>query len=522
MTSQANEGYERRWWTLGILALSLIAVSIDTMVLNVALPTLQAELGASASQLIWMVDAYIIVFASLLLVVGFLGDRYGRARAMRAGLIVFGTASLAAAYAGSSTQLIACRAAMGVGAALIVTSSLSIVANIFPRDERGKAIGVWAGLNALGIGAGPVVGGVLLEHFWWGSVFLLNVPIVLATLLVGVRLLPESRDPLRPSLDVPGFVLSAAAVSTLVYSLIEAPERGWGDPVILGGFGVTLVLGALFAYRELHTPHPLVEFAFFRRPRFTAGVLAVSLASFALFGTVFSFTLFLQFVQQYTPFQTGVRLIPLSVGLMVGAGGADRLAKRFGTNWVIASALGVVGVLLASYLLWDVDVSYWVVGATLFVGAYALGSVIAPATDAVMGAVPQARAGIATAMNTVSRMVAGALGAAVTGSLLFTIYGNKVAAATEGLPVDLASAARDSIGAAVQIAASLPPEQAEALSRAAGSAFVDAIGLASLVGCTIALLGSLVIARIMPPQHLPEDQEPVSGADDLDEAVGGV
>jgi EmrB/QacA subfamily drug resistance transporter len=441
---------------------------------------------------------------------------------MRAGLIVFGAASLAAAYAGSPVQLIAGRAAMGVGAALIITSSLSIVTNTFPRDERGRAIGVWAGLNALGIGAGPVVGGLMLEHFWWGSVFLLNVPIVLVTLLVGVRLLPESRDPHRPPLDVPGFILSAAAASSLVYSLIEAPERGWGDPVILGGFGVALVLGVLFAYRELHTTHPLVDLAFFRRARFSAGVSAISLASFALFSTVFSFTLFLQFVQQYSPLQTGVRLIPLSIGIMVGAGGADRLAKRFGTNRVIASALGVLGVLLASYLLWDPDVSYWVVGATLFVGAYALGNVIAPATDAVMGAVSQARAGIATAMNTVSRMVAGALGAAVTGSLLFTVYGNKVAAATETLPVDMAAAAQDSVGAAVHIAATLPPEQAEALSRAAGSAFVDAMGLASLVGCAIALLGSLVIARVMPPQHLPEDQEPVRGADSLDEATTDV
>jgi Na+/melibiose symporter-like transporter len=311
-------------------------------------------------------------------------------------------------------------------------------------------------------------------------------------------------------------------VSALVYSLIEAPDRGWWDSLVLGGFGAAVVLGALFAYRELHTPHPLVEFAFFRRRRFAAGVSAAGLASFALFGTVFSLTLFLQFVQHYTPFQTGLRLIPLSVGLMVGAGGADRLAKRFGTNRVIAAGLGVIGLLLASYLFWDVDVSYWVVGATLFVLAYALGSALAPSTDAVMGAVPQARAGIATAMNVVSRQVTGALGAAVTGSVLFTIYGNKVAAATQALPADLASAAQDSVGAAVQIAASLPPEQAGALARAAGSAFVDAIGLASLIGCTMALLGSLVILRFMPPQHLPEDQEPQSGEDGLDEAAADV
>lgn len=521
MTSQIDGGYERRWWTLGILSLSLIAVSLDNMVLNVALPTLQEELGASASQLIWMVDAYIVVFASLLLVMGFLGDRYGRALAMRIGLIVFGSASLGAAYAGSPEQLIAYRAAMGVGTALIVTSSLSIVTNIFPRDERGKAIGVWAGLNALGIGAGPVVGGVMLDHFWWGSVFALNVPIVILTLLVGIRLLPESRDPLRLPLDLPGFLLSTAAVSTLVYSLIEAPERGWTDPVTLAGFGAALVFGVAFARRESHTPYPLVEFGFFRRPRFAAGVSAVSLASFALFGTLFSITLFLQFVQGYSPLQTGVRLIPLSLGVMIGAGGADVLAKRFGSNRVIASALLVIAALLASYQLWDAEVGYWVVGVTLFVLAYALGSVMAPATDAVMGAVPQARAGVATAMNAVSRMVAGALGAAVTGSVLFTVYGSRVAAAVAALPDELAAAARDSVGAAVQIAASLPPDQAATLTRAAGDAFIEAIGLASLIGCAIALLGSAIVARIMPPQHLPEDQEPMT-ADEVAEVVAGV
>jgi EmrB/QacA subfamily drug resistance transporter len=499
--------YERRWWTLGALSLSLIAVSLDNMVLNVALPTIQAELRASASQLIWMVDAYIVVFASLLLVAGFLGDRFGRARAMRLGLVIFGGASLAAAYAGSPGRLILWRALMGVGSALIATASLSIVTSVFPREERGKAIGVWAGVNALGIGAGPVVGGVMLEHLWWGSVFLLNVPVVLVTLVVGWVLLPESRDPQRRALDLPGVVLSAGAVSALVYALIEAPDRGWTDAAVLGAFAGAAALGAGFAWWERRTHHPLVDFGFFRRPRFAAGVAAVSLASFALFGALFSFTQFLQFVQGFTPLQAGVRLIPISAGVMVGAGGADRLARRFGANRVIASGLGVLGLLLASYLLWDAEVGYWVVGPTFFALAYSLGSVMAPATDAVMGAVPPARAGVATAMNTVSRMVAGALGAAVTGSLLFTVYGSRMGGAVAALPPDLAAAARDSVGAAAQIAASLPGAAGTALSAAAGAAFVDAIGLASLVGSTIALAGAVFILRFMPPAHLPQDQE---------------
>jgi DHA2 family multidrug resistance protein-like MFS transporter len=501
--------YERRWWTLAALSLSVIVIGLDNMVLNVALPTIQAELRASASELIWMVDAYILVFASSLLVMGFLGDRFGRALAMRVGLIIFGGASLAAAYAASPAQLIAWRALMGAGSALIATASLSIVTNVFPREERGKAIGIWAGVNSLGIGAGPVIGGVMLEHFWWGSVFLLNIPVVVLTLAVGIVLLPESRDPERRPLDVPGFLLSTGAVSTLVYALIEAPGRGWTDATVLGCFAAATVLGAGFAWWERRTTHPLVDFGFFRRRRFAAGVAAVSIASFALFGTLFSFTLFLQFVQGYTPLQAGVRLIPISLGVMLGAGGADRLVKRLGTNRLIAGALGVLGVLLASYLLWDREVGYWLVGPTFFVLAYALGSVMAPATDAVMGAVPQARAGLATAMNMVSRMLAGALGAAITGTTLFTIYGSRVSAATAELPADLAAAARDSVGAAAQIATSLPAEQGRALMAAAGSAFIEAIGLASLIGCAIALTGSLLILRFMPPRHLPtgEDEE---------------
>jgi len=501
----ANPAYGRRWWTLGALSLSLMAVSLDNMVLNVALPTIQEELRASASQLIWMVDAYIVVFASLLLIMGFLGDRFGRALAMRVGLLVFGGASLAAAYAGSPAQLIVWRGVMGIGSALIATASLSIVTNVFPREERGRAIGVWAGVNALGIGAGPVIGGVMLEHFWWGSVFLLNVPVVLVSLVVGIALLPESRDPLQRPLDLPGFVLSTGTVSALVYGLIEAPDRGWTSPVVLGAFAGTVVLGAAFAWWERRTPHPLVDFGFFRRRRFSAGVTAVGLTSFALFGTLFAFTQFLQFVQGYSPWQAGVRLIPISVGVMLGAGGADRLVKRFGTHRVVAAGLGVLSLLLASYLFWDADITYWVVGFTFFLLAYSMGCVMAPATDAVMGAVPQERAGVATAMNTVSRMVAGALGAAVMGSVIFTIYGNRVAAALAGLPTDVAAAAGDSVGAAAHIASSLPPEQGQALAAAAGAAFVDAIGLASLIGCGIALAGSLLIWRLMPPQHLPAD-----------------
>jgi len=501
-----SQKYARRWWTLGVLVLSLIVVGLDNMILNVAIPTLQRELNATASQLIWMIDAYIVVFASLLLVAGSLGDRFGRKRTIQIGLVIFGVSSLAAAYSQNPNQLIAARAIMGASAALLVTASLSIVTNTFPREERGRAIGVWAGIMAVGIALGPVAGGLLLEHFWWGSVFLINLPVATLAFAAGVVLLPESQDPSSPPLDIPGFVLSAGAVSSLVYAVIEAPERGWTDWLVLTCFGAALLLVIGFTVRERQTDHPMLDFEFFRNPRFSSGVLAVSLASFALFGVSFSLTQFLQFVQGYTPLQAGVRMIPLSIGIFLGAGSADRFVKRLGTTRVVATGLVLLGAVLATFIVWNPDTAFWLVGSILFVLAFAMGWVMAPSTDAVMGAVPEEKAGVASAMNSVSRMVAGALGAAVIGSVMYTIYASRVAEAVAGLPPDVADAARNSIGAAAQIAASLPPELGAPLAETASIAFTDAIGLAVLIGAGIALVASVLVAKSMPPRHLPVEQ----------------
>ncbi|MGH2587141.1 MAG: DHA2 family efflux MFS transporter permease subunit [Dehalococcoidia bacterium] len=493
--------YRRRWWTLVVLSISLVIIGLDNTVLNVALPTLQREFDASASSLQWMVDAYVLVFAGLLLTMGSLGDRYGRKRALQAGLIIFGLSSLLAAYAQSAEHLIAARAVMGIGGALIMPSTLSVIVDVFPREERGKAIGVWAGVAALGIGFGPVLGGWLLDNFSWGWVFLINVPVVLVALAGGLLLVPESRDPDAARLDLPGAVLSMGALVTLVYAIIEAPARGWLDPLVLGGFIAGLVLGAAFIWWELRTATPMLDMRLFAKPRFSAGATAIGLAFMALFGTLFLLTQYLQFVQGYDAFDAGLRLTPLALGMLVGASNSHRLVARFGTKLVVAGGLTVIAGVLASLSLLNPDTSYWIVGTALVVLAFGMASTMAPATDAVMGAVPEANAGVGSAMNDTTRQVGGALGVAILGSLVNAVYSSRIADATTALPAPAAEAAENSVGAATQIAVQVGGPAGAALQEAAGVAFVDALGVASLVAAAIALAGALLVLRFMPARE---------------------
>src|SRR6476661_2701954 len=306
---------DRRWLTLLVLCISLIVITLDNTILNVALPslsrpTIDGGLGATASQLQWTVDAYVLVFAGLLLTAGSLGDRYGRYRFLAFGLALFGIGSALSAFATSATMLIGTRALMGVGGAFIMPATLSIITNVFTEPvERGKAIGVWAGVSALGIGLGPITGGILLEHFWWGSVFIVNVPIVIAGLVLGYFLVPESRDPEHAALDPLGAVLSIAALGTLLWSIIEAPGKGWGSTPIVAGFLIgALLLVGFFAW-ELHTTHPMLDMRFFENPRFSAASGAITLVFLALFGTLFLMTQFLQSVLGYSTVKAGAVLL---------------------------------------------------------------------------------------------------------------------------------------------------------------------------------------------------------------------
>jgi EmrB/QacA subfamily drug resistance transporter len=320
--------YARRWKTLAVLSLSLLIIGLDNTILNVALPSLQEEFDASTSTLQWMVDSYLLVFAGLLLAMGTLGDRFGRKRALQTGLILFGGASLMVLVVETSGQLIAVRAVMGIGGALIMPATLSIISNVFPREERAKAIGIWSATAAVGVGLGPLFGGILLEFFDWKSVFLLNVPVAFIALVRGFSLVPESRDPHPGRFDFAGVVLSVTTLVSLVYGIIEA--AGWTSASTLGFFGLALALGAAFIAWELRTKDPMLNLSFFRDPRFSIASLGLGLASFALFGAIFAMTQFLQDALGYSALEAGAAMVPIAFGLVIGSGSSIKLTARTG------------------------------------------------------------------------------------------------------------------------------------------------------------------------------------------------
>ena len=505
--------HARRWKTLAVLSLSLVIIGLDNTILNVALPTLQDEFDASNSKLQWMIDSYLLVFAGLLLVFGTLGDRFGRKLALQAGVSIFGLASLGALVADSANEVIAVRAAMGVGAALIMPATLSIIANVFTGAERAKAIAIWAALAAVGIGLGPLTGGLLLEWFDWSSVFLVNVPFAILALLLGIRYVPESRDPRPGSFDLLGAALSTAGFSVLVYSIIEAPEQGWLSGTILGALTASAVLLGAFFWWERRVANPMLNLDFFRSRSFSVGTGAVSVAFFALLGGIFALTQYLQFAHGFSAVEAGAVMSPMALGLMMGAGSSSHAARRLGSSRVVAAGLSGLALLLALTLFWDpgtgtLPLVAWFFGLTL-----AMGWVMAPATDAVIGAVPAAKTGVASATNTVARMVSGALGVAVVGSLVSSLYSNDVEGSLDGLPPEAQAAAEDSIGAANAIAAQLPADSASGVLETTGEAFSQAMGAGLLVPAALAAVMAVVVARFLP------GREPAGAATRLAEPV---
>jgi len=493
--------YARRWKTLAVLSLALLIIGLDNTILNVALPSLQEEFDASSSTLQWIVDSYLLVFAGLLLTMGTLGDRFGRKLALQLGLTLFGGASLAVLFVDTANQLIAVRAAMGVGGALIMPATLSIISNVFPREERAKAIGIWSGMASIGIGLGPLMGGLLLEWFDWSSVFLLNVPVAAAALAAGFFLVPESRDPEPGSFDFPGAALSVAALTVLVYGVIEAPDTGWTDPVILGCFGGFAALGLSFVAWELRTPSPMLNLSFFRNPRFSIASGGISLAFFSLFGAIFALTQFLQDAKGYSALEAGAAMTPLAAGLVIGATSGIKLNERLGTARVVSAGLLALAALLSCSLLWTVDMPYWPLGLWFFAVAISMGWIMGPATDSVMGAVPEEKSGVASAMNDVTRQVAGALGTAVIGSLISSLYASRIGDSVAALPEQARMAAEDSVGKADAVAAHLPADQGSSLVDAAADAFTGALGIGFTVAGAAALMAAIVVRRRLPDRH---------------------
>jgi EmrB/QacA subfamily drug resistance transporter len=435
VTTMRPESVERRrWWILGVLAFSVLVIVLDNSVLNVALPAIVRQLHASSSELQWMVDAYSLAFAGLLLTMGSLGDKYGRRPALQIGFLVFGVGSAISAIVGSPGQLIASRAVMGVGAALIMPATLSIITNVFPADERPKAIAIWTATAGVGVALGPITGGFLLEHFYWGSIFLVNLPIVAVGLLAGAFLIPDSRDPRAPRLDWVGAILSIVGLCALLYAVIEAPTHGWTNGTILTAFAIGgVVLTAFFAW-EAHVEQPMLDLHFWANPRFSAASGAIAVTFFALFGAVFLLTQYLQFVLGLSALQTGVRLLASAVPVMLVSPLAPRLVARIGTKLTVAAGLATIAVALASFDGVDVTTGFGGVTWRLALLGVGMGLTMAPATESIMGSVPLARAGVGSAVNDTTRELGGAVGVAVIGSVFASVYGSRIVDALHGQP----------------------------------------------------------------------------------------
>lgn len=492
--------YARRWWTLAALCLGALVIAFDLTIVNVALPALVRAFTATASELQWVVDAYTLAFAGLLLTTGSIGDRYGRKRALLSGLALFGASSALAALADSTGHLILLRLLMGAGAALIMPATLATVAAVFPPTERARAIGLCTAIVALGIPIGPIIGGWLLDRYSWHAVFLINLPIVAVALVASLALVPASRDAGATTLDLPGAALSVVGLAALLWAIIEAPTRGWTDGAILGVLATGGGALAVFLAWEARCARPLLDLRLFRNPRFSAAIVSVTLVYFALVGALFFVTQYLQFVLGYTALAAGARITPLALGLGVGAPIGGALVSRLGVRAVVAGGLSFAAAGLAVLLPIDASSGYAPVAAALALFGLGMGLAAAPATDAIMGAAPPERAGVASAVNDMTQETGGALGVAVLGSVLASTYSTAIAPALRALPTPLATVARAGLGDALLVAQRLGGESGRALVAAARAAFLHAMTAAALGGVAVALSGAVVAALFLPPR----------------------
>lgn len=495
------EVHRRRWMTLAVVCLSVFVVVMDGTIVNVALPSLISELGATTRELQWIVDAYLLVFTGLLLAAGSFGDRYGRRRSLTIGLVAFAATSVAAGSVDSPGSLIAGRALMGIGAAFIFPATLAVLTNVFvDTKERAAAIGIWSAMSGMAVAGGPIVGGWLLEHFWWGSVFLINVPLV-AIALVGVALfVPESRDRSTPPLDLVGLVLSVAAITAVVFTIIEAPEWGWASTTTAAGACTGVALLAVFVWWELRVEHPMLPVRIFRNLRFSAASVAITSAFFALFGFIFLITQYFQLIRGYTPLEAGLRTIPVAVSIAAASVLSPKLVERIGTTKVVSAGLAsmAIGFLWVSTAS-DVTPYLEIVGQMVFLGA-GLGMTTAPATESIMGSLSADKAGVGSAVNDTTRELGGTLGVAVIGSIFNSIYIDSLRGGEvfEQLPEIAKTATEDSVGAAGIVAERMPAPLVPGYLAEVSDAFLAGLGLACIVTAAVAICGSAIVARFLP------------------------
>jgi EmrB/QacA subfamily drug resistance transporter len=485
-------------------------------VLNVAMRTIadpHRGLGATQSELEWAVNSYTLVFAGLLFTWGVLGDRLGRKKILLAGLVLFGLASAASAYAQTPAQLIGARALMGIGGAAVMPATLSIISNVFDPRERARAIGAWAGSVGLGVAIGPIVGGALLERFWWGSVFLINVPIVLVGLVAIVALVPDSRDPRPGRVDVAGVLLSIVGLVLLVYGIIEGGDHGFGQPKAWGTLAAGLAVLVLFVLVERRVRYPSLDVGLFRNPHFSAAVASVGLVFFAAMGTFFFAAFYLQLVRGYSPLQSGLLTTPFAVAQLIFAPRSAAMVRRYGPKAVCAVGLGLVAVGLAGFFVVGTHTPIWVLAVSFFLQGVGMANVMPPATESVMSSLPREKAGVGSAVSNTVRQVGGALGIAVLGSVLAAVYRSGIRDQVAGLPAGAQAAAKESIAGTYAVGQRLGGA-GQALIDAGDTAFVHAMHIAAAGSILVSLLSLVVVLRWLPrrsaPYGAPAPADPVA------------
>ena len=531
--SVSGQGHPRRWPILAVLVTSLLVVVLDNTILNIALPTIQADLQATQSQLVWAVDSYILVFAALLFTWGVLGDKYGRKRILVIGLTLFMLASAASAFAPTPEALIAFRGIMGIGGAAVLPVTLAIITVVFPPHERGKAIGLWAGAVGGAIALGPVLGGLLLEHpswsSWltgndWGSVFLINVPIVIIGLIGIIRVVPETRNPHPQRLDIPGLVMSFTGLVLLVYGIIHASEtRSFAAPGVWIPMALGVAVIALFLFLEARSDHRSFDVSLFRNRGYAVSLTAVSLAFFALSGITFTLPFYFQLLLGLSTLQAGLCFLPFAVGQLLSAPRSARLVSRFGYRPVMAIGLSIVGLALLSLSRLEISTPLWLTLGIFFFFGLGMGMVVAPASTVMQNVLPLARAGAGSAVQNTVRQVFGALGVAVISTLLATKFSSLMTPVVAQFPAAIPEAARDaastSVGGAEAVfvaaeAAGAPAALVESWRTQAYDAFISASHLTSLVSAIVVIVAAVAVATLLPhispPQPDVADDAPVA------------
>ncbi len=496
MTTPAST---RRFLILATVCLAAFAINLDTTIVNVALPDLGRQLHATTRDLQWIVDGYNLAFAALVLTAGSLGDRFGRRPALVVGLAGFAVASGVGAAMQSAGALVVVRFVMGAFAAVIFPTTLSIITNAFPdRGERAKAIGLWGAVTGLGVAVGPITGGVLLAHFGWPSVFVALVPVAALALLATLRWVPESSDPGQARLDPAGLLTSSATIGLLVYTIIEAPGRGWAAPLSITGFVGTAVLATAFVLVERRQANPMIDVSLFRRPAFSAASGAVTVAFFALFGFIFLVTQYFQFIRGYGSLSTGARILPVAITIALGSVLGVTLAARIGTRAVVMTGLLLLGSSFAWISLSPTFMPYSEIVGQMVLMGLGLGATTAPATESILSVLPPAKAGVGSAVNDATREAGGTLGVAVLGSIFTSLYASHLGGTSFGhLPTPIVETAKNSIAGALQVIGAAPATAQPQLLDSVQTSFLTGFHVACIVAASICVAGALV-ARLLP------------------------